>query len=151
MSWFLINTTYRKTVAAMDFYNSIGVKCYVPLYNEKLSKGQLKRKPLLNGYIFVHFQNKIDYNLVNQNPFTKDIVVYNSKPIVIPLSQMQIMINHVESIYNDSHFSDFSKGDSIIVNHGKLQGLSGTVIEIRNNKIYLNIESLSAKLEIKYS
>jgi len=151
MNWYLIKTGYRKTISAMEFFRSIDVECYVPLHEEKSSKGQLKIKPLLNGYIFVQFKNTIDYNLVNQNPFTKDVVVYNSKPIIIPESQMQIMINHVGSIYNDEHFSNVSKGDSIIVNHGKLQGVRGTVIEIRNNKIYLNIESLSAKLEINYS
>ena len=151
MSWFLINTAYRKTIAAMDFYNSIGVECYVPLHNEKLLKGKLKRKPLLNGYIFVQFQNKIDYYLINQNPYTGDVFRYNSKPIEIPESQMENMINHVESVYDDKHFSNLNEGDYMTVNHGFLQGASGQVIEIRKNKIYLNIKSLSAKVEINYS
>ena len=151
MSWFLIKTAYRKTISAMDFYNSIDVECYVPFFKVNISNLKDSRKPLLSGYIFVRFQNNINYDLVNLNPFTKDVVVVNSKPIEIPQSQMQIMINHVESIYNNDHFSNVTKGDLIKVNHGKLQGVSGTVIEIRNNKIYLNIESLSAKLEINYS
>ena len=151
MNWYLIKTAYRKTISAMDFYKSIGVECYVPFSKVRLSTGKDSRKPFLSGYIFVQFQNKINYNLVNLNPFTKDVVVINSKPVEIPPLQMQIMINHVESIYTNDHFSNVTKGDLIIVNHGKLQGVSGTVIEIRNNKIFLNIESLSAKLEINYS
>ena len=151
MTWYLIKTACRKTISAMDFYNSIGVECYVPFFKVKLTEQKESRKPFLSGYIFVQFQNKINYDLVNLNPFTKDVVVINSKPIEIPQSQMQIMINHVESIYNNDHFANVSKGDLIKVNHGKLQGVSGTVVEIRNNKIYLNIESLSAKLEINYS
>jgi len=135
----------------MDFYNSIGVVCYVPFYKVNLSATKEIRKPFLSGYIFVQFQNKINYDLVNLNPYTKDVIVVNSKPIEIPQSQMQIMINHVESIYNNDHFANVSKGDLFKVNHGKLQGVIGKVVEIRNNKIYLNIESLSAKLEIKYS
>ena len=151
MAWYLIKTLHRKTIFAMDFYNTIGVECYVPFFKVKLSTSKECRKPFLSGYIFVQFQNKINYDLVNLNPYTKDVVIINSKPIEIPQSQMQIMINHVESIYNNDHFSNVAKGDLIKVNHGKLQGVTGTVIEIRNNKIYLNIELLSAKLEINYS
>tara|TARA_B100001093_G_scaffold444071_1_gene446814 strand:+ start:772 stop:1227 length:456 start_codon:yes stop_codon:yes gene_type:complete len=151
MAWYLIKTSHRKTISAMDFYNSIGVVCYVPFYKVNLSATKEIRKPFLSGYIFVQFQNKINYDLVNLNPYTKDVIVVNSKPIEIPQSQMQIMINHVESIYNNDHFANVSKGDLFKVNHGKLQGVIGKVVEIRNNKIYLNIESLSAKLEIKYS
>ena len=151
MAWYLIKTSHRKTISAMDFYNSIGVVCYVPVSKVTLSATKEIRKPFLSGYIFVQFQSKINYDLVNLNPYTNDVIVVNSKPIEIPQSQMQIMINHVESIYNNDHFANLSKGDLFKVNHGKLQGVSGTVVEIRNNKIYLNIESLSAKLEIKYS
>lgn len=151
MAWYLIKAAHRKTISAMDFYKAMDVECYVPYYKDKTSTGKESRKPLLRGYIFIHFQNKINYDLVNLNPFTKDVVFINSKPVEIPHSQMQIMINHVESIYNNDHFSNLTEGDFIRVNHGKLQGVRGTIIEIKKNKIYLNIESLSAKLEIKYS
>ena len=148
MIWYLVKTSFRKTIQAMDFYNSIDVECYAPCHNVKTSNKKVKLSPLLPGYVFVKFQNKIDYNLVNLNPFTKDVVVYNYKPIAIVHSQMQRMINHVESIYNTNHFSNLSKGDLITVNHGKLEGVTGTIIEIRNNKIYLNIDSLPARVVI---
>jgi len=32
-----------------------------------------------------------------------------------------------------------------------LKGVNGRVIELRNNKIYLQIDSLSAQVEIQYS
>ena len=148
MTWYLVRTAFRKTIQAMDFYNSIDVESYAPCYKVKTSNKKVKINPLLPGYVFVKFQNNIDYNLVNLNPFTKNVVVYNNKPIAIIQSQMQRMINHVESIYDINHFYNTSKGDLITINHGKLEGVTGTIIEIRNNKIYLNIDSIPGRVVI---
>ena len=64
---------------------------------------------------------------------------------------MELMITHVESLYNKNDFNAYSRGDIITINHGSLKGVNGKVIELRNNKIYLQIDSLSAQVEIQYS
>lgn len=151
MPWYIIKTNYRKTLLAHEFYQLNSLKSYIPTKRVKLENGRSKINLLLKGFVFLYFKDGINYNLINQNPYTSDVIRYNSKPIEIPELQMETMINHVESVYGDKHFSNLKKGDYIIVNHGILQGVKGKIIEICKNKIYLNINSLSATMEINYS
>ena len=150
MNWYLIKTKYKQTLKAYDYFNHLGINCYVPCQIIKRKK-ITKRIPLLNGYVFISFYNTIDYNLVNINPYSTNIIRKNGQPILIPEQQMRLMINHIESIYRQKDFKARNVGDIIKINTGSLTGLKGQIIEIRNNKIYLQIESLSAKVEIQYA
>tara|TARA_B100001093_G_scaffold519017_1_gene606026 strand:+ start:1368 stop:1823 length:456 start_codon:yes stop_codon:yes gene_type:complete len=150
MKWYLIKTKNKQTIKAFDYFNIIGVKCYIP-HQITIEKRRKKLIPLLNGYVFISFNDKIDYDLVNLNPYSTNVITKNGKPILIPEEQMRLMINHLESRYNSNDFKSHTVGDLIEINSGSLNGLSGQIIEIRNNKIYLQIESLSAKIEVKYS
>jgi len=150
MAWFIVKTKYRKTLAAKDFYDFLGVENYVPTALISNKGKKLKPKVLLPGYVFINFKNYIDYNIINSNPFTTDVIRTSILPLVIPDNQMQAMIDHVESNYNKSDFTSHHIGDSIQISHGALEGLNGNIIEIKNNKIYLQIDSLQAKVEIQY-
>jgi len=150
MAWFIVKTKYRKTLAAKDFYDFLGIENYLPTALISNKEKKLKPKVLLPGYVFINFKNKIDYNIINSNPFTSDVIRKNNAPIVIPDDQMQSMIDHVESNYNKNDFSSQHIGDTIEISHGALEGLSGKIIEIKNNKIYLQIDALKAKVEIQY-
>ena len=150
MVWYVVKTNYRKTLAAKEFYDSLEFKNYVPTILLSNKKNKAKRRVLLPGYVFINFKNKIDYNIINSNPFTSDVIKKNNAPIVIPDDQMQSMIDHVESNYNKNDFSSQHIGDTIEISHGALEGLSGKIIEIKNNKIYLQIDALKAKVEIQY-
>ena len=149
MAWYIVKTTYRKTLAAKDYYDLLGVDNYVPTAII-LKKGKKTPKVLLPGYVFISFKNNIDYNIINSNPFTSDVIRKSNVPLVIPDNQMQVMIDHVESNYNKNDFTSHQIGDSIQISHGTLEGISGNIIEIKNNKIYLQIDSLQAKVEIQY-
>jgi len=151
MSWYLVKTSFRKALTAKHFFDVLDVKSYVPCTQIKNKDNTFKKTPVLTGYVFVYFLNKIDFDIINQNPFTKDVIRRNSVPLVIPDAQMELMITHVESLYNKNDFNAYSRGDIITINHGSLKGVNGRVIELRNNKIYLQIDSLSAQVEIQYS
>jgi len=150
MSWFIVKTNYRKTIAAKNYYDFLGVENYVPTALFTNKKNKIITKVLLPGYVFIFFKKNIDYNIINSNPFTSDVIRRSNVPLVIPDDQMQLMIDHVESNYNKNDFSSHQVGDSIQISHGALVGLSGDIIEIKNNKIYLQIDSLKAKVEIQY-
>lgn len=150
MAWFLVKTNYRKTIAAKDYFDLLELENYVPTTLFTNKKNKVSCKVLLPGYVFINFKKNIDYNVINSNPFTSDVIRRGNSPLVIPDDQMQSMIDHVESNYNKNDFSSHQVGDSIQISHGALEGLSGDIIEIKNNKIYLQIDSLKAKVEIQY-
>ena len=150
VKWYLIKTKNKQTLKASDYFSLLGIECYVPCKTD-ISKRGSKRIPLLNGYVFISFKEKIDYDLVNLNPYSTNIITRSGQPVLIPEEQMRLMIDHIESIYRQKDFKARNVGDIIKINTGSLTGLKGQIIEIRNNKIYLQIESLSAQVEIQYA
>ena len=76
MCWFAAKTKKRSEFKAFEFFNSVGVNSYVPSYKTKRIWSDRTKKvtvPAINGYIFFEL-NKLDYNVLNLNPFTKNIV-----------------------------------------------------------------------------
>ena len=76
MSWFAAKTKYKGEFKALDFFSSIGVNSYVPSYTTKrIWTDRIKkiRVPAITGYVFFEL-NRVDFNLINLNPFTKNIV-----------------------------------------------------------------------------
>ena len=69
MSWFAAKTKQKGEFKALDFFNSMGINCYVPSYvSKRVWSDRIKKitVPAINGYIFFEL-NKIDYNLINLN------------------------------------------------------------------------------------
>lgn len=126
---------------------NIGCKVYIPVqYDQRGNKP--KRKFLLPGYVFIYFENMVNYDRLNSTPYTLNLVRHKSKLVEIPDDQMDKMINHLDSVYATSNFSKNKIGDTIEIEHGILEGIEGTVIDIRNNKIYLQSEVSQSTIEI---
>ena len=151
MSWYLIKTRSKCTLKANDYFNRLEVKNYIPVRRSITTQNKIKITPLFPGYVFIKLPFKLDYDLINLNPYTTDVIRKNSTPIVIPDDQMDIMIKHVDSIYNNNDFKTYNSGDHISIEYGTLEGLKGQVIEVKNNKIYIQIDGLSAKVSIEYN
>ena len=72
MSWFAAKTKFKGEFKALDFFKSIGVKSYVPYFKTKRVWSDRIKKvtvPAISGYVFFYLP-KINYELVNINPFT---------------------------------------------------------------------------------
>ena len=132
---------------ASMFLENVGCKVYIPVqYDQRENKP--KRKFLFPGYVFIYFKKKVDYDRLNSTPYTLNLVRHKSKLVEIPDDQMDRMINHLDSIYATSNFSDKKIGDTIKIQYGILEGAEGTVIDIRNNKIYIQSEVAQSTIEI---
>ena len=145
--WYIVKTKRFKTMDAYFVFNNLGVDCFVPSFLKKTKKGLVKT-PLITGYVFVKLPEKIQYGLINRNPFTTDVIKVGNKAVVVPEIQMNTMINHLESIYKNSDFERYEAGDIIEISHGLFQGISGKIIEIKNNKIYLYLEATGSRLSL---
>ena len=103
MSWFAAKTKHRSEFKALNFFNSIGINSYVPSYQTKrIWSDRIKKVtvPAINGYIFFELQ-KLDFNLINVNPFTKNIVKKaNGSPAIIKENEIAIMKRHLNGRVN---------------------------------------------------
>ena len=93
MSWFAAKTKHRGEFKALNFFNSIGVNSYVPSYQTKrIWSDRVKKVTVhaLNGYVFFELP-KLNFALINVNPFTKNIVKSNGAPAIIKENEIATM------------------------------------------------------------
>ena len=76
MCWFAAKTKQRSEFKAEEFFNSVGINAYVPSFQtRRVWSDRIKKVivPAINGYVFFEL-SKLNYSLLNSNPYTKNIV-----------------------------------------------------------------------------
>ena len=92
---------------------------------------------------------KFEYKFLNINPFVGDVLKDHNGVIEISDAEISIMKKHLSSTYEYSDFDDFNIGDNIVITHGQFNGVKGQLVEKRNNKVIINLISLSIQLIIR--
>ncbi len=153
MSWFAAKTKHKGEFKALGFFNSMGINSYVPSYTTKRMWSDRIKKitiPAISGYVFFELP-KLDFNLVNINPFTKNIVRdIGGIPAIIKDREIAILKKYLngESLNNGL---DFFKGEKVKVNSGPFIFKKGTVNKIGCNKVVISIDSININLVINKS
>ena len=153
MSWFAAKTKYKGEFKALGFFNSMGINSYVPSYTTKRMWSDRIKKitiPAISGYVFFELP-KLDFNLVNINPFTKNIVRdIGGIPAIIKDREIAILKKYLngESLNNGL---DFFKGEKVKVNSGPFIFKKGAVNKIGCNKVVISIDSININLVINKS
>ena len=148
MSWFAAKTKHRGEFKALNFFNSIGINSYVPSYQTKrIWSDRIKKVtvPAINGYIFFELP-KLDFNLINVNPFTKNVVKKaNGTPAIIKENEIATMKRHLngESFKSKKNLYD---GQNIKICSGPFMFKKGTINKVGDTKVVINLESLNISL-----
>ena len=148
MSWFAAKTKHRGEFKALNFFNSIGINSYVPSYQTKRIWSDRTKKvtvPAINGYVFFELP-KLDFDLINVNPFTKNIVKKaDGAPAIIKENEIATMKKHLKGDPLES-VKSFYNGQSIKICSGPFMFKKGTVSKVRDHKVIVSLESLSISL-----
>ena len=153
MYWFAAKTKIKGEFKAKDFFISVGINSYVPSYlTRKVWSDRIKKVtvPAISGYVFFELP-KIDFNLINNNPFTKNVVRgIDGMPAKIKDKEIAILKKHLngEVIHNGV---DLQKGQKIKVNSGPFMFKKGTINKISCNKVIISIESININLVLNKS
>ena len=153
MSWFAAKTKYKGEFKALDFFKSIGVRSYVPSYKTKRVWSDRIKKvtvPAISGYVFFEL-SKINYDLVNINPFTKNIVKgLNGLPAVITEEEINTLKKYLEG--GDLVCAgNLFEGQKIKIDSGPFIYKKGTINKIGCNKVVINIEAINISLVLNKS
>ena len=101
--------------------------------------------PAINGYIFFELP-KLDFTLININPFTKNVVKKaNGSPAIIKENEIATMKRHLSGESLKSKKSLFD-GQNIKICSGPFVFKKGTVNKVGDNKVIVNLESLNISL-----
>ena len=153
MCWFAAKTKKSAEFKALKFFNSIGVNSYVPSYKTKrIWSDRIKKVvvPAISGYVFFEL-NKVDYNTLNMNPFTKNIVRnISGKPAVIKDSEIKILKDQLNGV-NIYSVDSFETGQKIRIQSGPFIYKKGIIDKISCNKVMISLDSININLVLNKS
>ena len=150
MCWFAAYTKSRSEFKALDYFTKCGVNAYVPEYtdirqwSDRIKKA---RTPAISRYVFFELP-KINYDLVNLNPFTRSVVKAFGSPIKI---KDQEILSLKEALKNYTVENRFQYGDSVKIENGPFKNKIGKVDGISENHIFLLINTIKVRLSLSSS
>ena len=153
MSWFAAKTKQKGEFKALNFFISMGINSYVPSYvTKRVWSDRIKKVtvPAISGYVFFEL-NKIDFNLINLNPFTKNIVrSIDGMPAVIKNEEIKTLKDYFDGKLVVSNVN-LVQGQRVKINSGPFIFKNGTVNKTSCNKVVINIDSININLILNKS
>ena len=153
MNWFAAKTKQKGEFKALSFFNSIGINCYVPSYvTKRVWSDRIKKVtvPAISGYVFFELP-KIDFGLINLNPFTKNVVRdIEGKPAIIKNEEITSLRDYFDGKLIASDVN-LVKGQRVKINKGPFIFKRGTINKMSYNKVIISIESMNINLVLNKS
>ena len=153
MNWYAIRTKTKKERLAKDYYSELGVEAYVPTYTTKrVWSDRIKKTkvPAIPGYLFFKLK-KIDFDLVNLNPYTTNVVRASSgKPAVIPHNEIDCLRKYLSGT-GEKNKTFLKVDDVVLIGSGPFCSERGIIEKFIQNRALILLKSLNIKLIISAS
>ena len=153
MGWFAAKTKNKGEFKAMSFFNSIGINSYVPSYQTKRVWSDRIKKvtvPAISGYVFFEIP-KMNYDLINLNPYTRSVVKnISGAPAIITDFEIATLKEHL-GCGPSNNKSIFYEGQDVKVCSGPFIFKEGVVNKVGDNKIIIEIGSININLIVNKS
>ena len=147
MNWFVAYAKTKNEFKALDFFKKIGVNAYVPSYIEKKEWSDRVKKilvPAISGYVFFEL-NKLNYELVNSNPYLRNILKRHGKAVTIRSEEVETL---KEALNGYSVSQEIKTGDSVKILSGAFKNRLGFVDFIDANNLSVLINSIKITLSL---
>ena len=150
LNWYVVRSKFRKELKARNYFQGDGYEAFVPCIltvSQKDSEKIEREVPAISGYVFVRLP-KFNYKPFNDNPLVTDVIKSNGKVVEVMPEEVDLMKRHLSTDYLSSDFKNVEVGNLISLEHGVFSGYQGKVVEVKNNKIIINLKSISMRLSI---
>ena len=151
MSWFVAYTRPRAEFKAQNFYSKMGIVSYVPAFSEERQwSDRLKKikRPAISGYVFIKL-DKLGYELINSNPFTRSLVKSDGVVVEIQNKEIDVLKNALDKGLVTK--ADFACGDLVYIQNGPFKNKKGMIELIEKNTIVLLLNRVKVKLSLAKS
>ena len=149
--WFVIYTKPKQELKVVTELSKIGIFSYCPTVKMLKQYSDRKKKiekPLMPSYVMVYIE-ECRRSTVFSIPGIVRYLFWLGKPAIIHESEIDIMKQHLEGVYTDISISSLIKGQLYEITEGPLAGKTGKVIEMKKNKVKLEITSLGMMVVLK--
>jgi transcription antitermination factor NusG len=145
MCWFAAYTKPRGEFKALDYFSKCNINSYVPEYAElRQWSDRIKkiRTPAISGYVFFELES-LDYDVLNSNPFTRNIVKSLGAPVKIKDQEIKFL---KQALKVHSRDTKFQYGDSVKIENGPFKNKLGKVDDVSENYITVLLNSIKVRL-----
>ena len=146
MNWYAIYTKPKSELKAKAFFEQQGFDSFVPFkktVEKKAKKLVCKQKVLISGLAFFKME-ELNFEMVNQNPFTKSIVRSLGKPALISEQEINAMKNYL--CPKSTHSDAYQHGELIAIESGIFAGSKAEVVEHRGDFVWVTLKSIGLKM-----
>ena len=149
--WFVIYTKPKQELKVVTELSKIGIFSYCPTVKMLKQYSDRKKKiekPLMPSYVMVYI-DECRRSTVFSIPGIVRYLFWLGKPAIIHESEIDIMKQHLEGVYTDISISSLIKGQLYEITEGPLAGKTGKIIEMKKNKVKLEITSIGMMVVLK--
>ena len=149
--WFVVYTRPQQELKVASQLSAMGITNYCPtitLVKQYSDRKKKVSKPLLSSYVMVELEDKERNKVFACNGIVR-YLFFLGKPAVVPASDIKLMQNHLNGVYNDIKVTTLSVGDSHMITQGPFSGFLGKVVETDNKKAKLELASLGMSITLK--
>ena len=149
--WFVIYTRPKQELKVVTELSKIGISSYYPTVKMLKQYSDRKKKiekPLIPSYVMVCIE-ECRRSTVFSIPGIVRYLFWLGKPAIIHEGEIDIMKQHLEGVYTDISISSLIKGQLYKITEGPLAGKTGKIIEMKKNKVKLEITSLGMMVVLK--
>jgi len=145
--WYAVYTVSRAEKKVKERLDQIGIENYLPLRTEYRIWSDRKKKisvPLISGYIFVYIPESAFISVL-ETPGVVTFLKEKGKAVAIPDRQIE-RLRFVENNFEEPiemSYEDIPAGTLVQIVRGKLAGLQGEMVKIRDKfRIVLRLDRL---------
>ena len=149
--WFVVYTKPQQELKVAMELSSMGITNYCPtvtLIKQYSDRKKKVIKPLLSSYVMVELEENQRNKVFACNGIVR-YLFFLGKPAVVTATQINLMQDHLNGVYNDFKVTTLSVGDSHRINEGLFSGVLGKVVETNNTKVKLELASLGMCITLK--
>jgi len=150
-NWFVLYTKPKQELRVVDELSKIGINSYCPTvkmikqYSDRKKKIE---KPLIPSYIMVYIEES-KRKSVFSIPGIVRYLFWLGKPAMVHENEINIMKKHLEGVYSSISISKLIIGQMYKISEGPLAGNKGKIVEMKKNKVKLELASLGMTVVLK--
>ena len=149
--WFVVYTKPQQELKVAERLSVMGITNYCPtitLVKQYSDRKKKVIKPLLASYVIVQLEEKEREKVFACSGIVR-YLFYLGKPVVVPTSDITLMQDYLNGVYNYTEITTLSAGDIYAISQGPFSGVSGKVVETDKTKVKLELASLGMHIILK--
>ena len=150
-NWFVLYTKPKQELRVVDELSKIGIYSYCPTVKMMKQYSDRKKKiekPLIPSYIMVYIEES-KRKSVFSIPGIVRYLFWLGKPAIVHENEINIMKKHLEGVYSSISISKLIIGQLYKISEGPLAGNTGKIVEMKKNKVKLELASLGMIVVLK--